>query len=45
MKHLRVQKGMSFNKQFQIKWREAWRKSIGYYEKVISLKRLFKEVK
>ncbi|MHA1292214.1 MAG: hypothetical protein ACTSQJ_06050 [Promethearchaeota archaeon] len=45
MKHLRVQKEMSFNQQFQTKWREAWRKRIGYYEKVISLKKLFKEAK
>ena len=45
MKHLKIKKGMSFKEQFLTKWREAWRKSIGYYEKVISLKKLFKEVK
>lgn len=42
LKHLRIKKEMSFNEQFQIKWREQFRKDIGYYELIISLKKLFK---
>lgn len=45
LKHLRIKKEMSFNKQFTLKWKEQFRKSIGYYEPIISLKKLFKETR
>jgi len=45
VKHLCVKKGMSFNEQLKTKWREQFRKSIGYYEPIISLDKLFKETR
>ena len=41
LKHLRIKKGMSFKEQFQTKWREQFRKDIGYYEPIVSIKKLF----
>jgi len=41
LKHLRIKKGMSFNQQFKTKWNEQFRKDIGYYEPIISIKKLF----
>jgi len=45
LKHLRVKKEMSFNEKFKIRWNEKFRKTIGYYEPIISLKKLFKETR
>lgn len=42
IKHLKIKKGMSFNEQFCLKWREQFRKDIGVYEPIINLKKLFK---
>ena len=45
LKHLRIKKGMTFNEQFTLKWKEQFRKDIGYYEPIISLNKLFKETR
>lgn len=42
LKHLRVKKGMSFKEQFQVKWREQFRKNINYYEPIVKISNLFK---
>lgn len=41
IKHLRCTKEMSFSQQFIIKWKEAFRKRIGVYEKLIDISKLF----
>lgn len=41
LRHLRVKKGMSFIEQFQTKWREQFRKDIGYYEPIVKISNLF----
>lgn len=41
IKHLRCTKDMSFNQQFITKWKEAFRKELGVYEKLIDISKLF----
>jgi len=43
IRHLRIKKEMTFNQKFITKWNEEFRKQIGVYEPIISLKKLFKE--
>jgi len=42
LKHLRIKKEMTFKQQFQTKWREQFRKNIGYYEPIVNISKLFK---
>jgi len=42
LKHLRCTKEMNFKEQFKTKWNESYRKSIGYYEPIFNLAKLFK---
>ena len=44
IKHLRIPKGLSFNEQFRIKWKEQFRKDIGVYIPLINISKLFKVV-
>lgn len=42
IRHLVCSKSMDFKQQFKIKWREQYRKSIGVYEPIIDISKLFK---
>jgi len=41
LKRKKVLKGMSFSQEFKVRWTNEWLKSIGYFEPIISLKKLF----
>lgn len=41
IRHLKCNKEMTFNEQFKQKWKEQIRISLGVYEPIINLKKLF----
>ena len=41
IRHLKCNEEMTFKEQFLTKWREAYRKSIGVYEPLINISKLF----
>ena len=41
LKHRKANKNMTYNQKFKIKWNNTYLQSIGYFEPIISLKKLF----
>lgn len=45
IRHLRCNKNMSYKEKFLTKWTEEFRKQVGVYEDIVSLKKLFEQPK